>query len=144
MKYFLIICCFSFFLLACKTSKHIVWEDEVSKLIVDKRYAHKEAYFSFRIDTAFVHGNYFTAMLSYEGGCVKPTFQLITKGDLTKSIPPLTSFHLHATRQTETCTKPVKHKIVVDLSPFKQRYDKILRITLTNYPYELIYNPSPN
>lgn len=142
VRYLFLICNCSLFLLCCNSSKQITIKENLpASLIIDKRFNPIEQKKTYHIDTAFILQNQLIIQVNYTGGCEKQNFSLYSKGDLTKSIPPLATFYLRSDFKSDKCNKEVKHLLKFDISPFKQRYDKTLRINLVGYLHELNYEP---
>ena len=142
IRVFFLICPCSLFLLHCNSSKNLTIKENLPQsLIIDKRFSPFELKKAYHLDTSFILQNQLIIQVSYIGGCEKQNFSLYTKGDLTKSLPPLTTFYLHSDFKSDKCNKKVKHLLKFDISPFKQRYNKTLRISLAGYLHELTYEP---
>lgn len=128
-------------MLSCYTTK-VIYEENILPLVLDKKLIVNNSENYFKIDTAVINKNNLTLYVTYYNGCEKQEFKLLSKGNLTKSIPPVTNFYLISDFKPDNCKKKkVKHVLKFDILPFKQRYSKTIRINIFNYPNELIYEP---
>jgi hypothetical protein len=130
-------------IIGCKSNKILVVTDNnIKSLLLDKKVNISAIKPYYNIDTAFINQNTLTLHVTYINGCESQDFNMYSKGDLTKSLPPLTNFYLQSNFKPDNCkTKKIKHILKFDISTFKQRYSKTIRINISNYPHELIYEP---
>jgi hypothetical protein len=76
---------------------------------------------SFEINSVEIVGNRMNLNVSYSGGCVIRTFQMIGSTSISKSFPPKRSVQIVLSHVEDECNKMIQQKIVVDISELAQR-----------------------
>jgi hypothetical protein len=124
----------------CKTKQPIVKEEDglgqMQEMLtgndgfitVDKAYVGPAKGDAFTILDMSVAGDSLHVAVQYSGGCKPHAFQMISNGNLLKSLPPQLPLYLEHTANADNCRALLTEKLAFDLKPLRTQSGKKMKV----------------
>ena len=125
---------------SCKTKQPIVKEEDGLGMMqemltgnegfitVDKAYVGPAKGDAFTIAEMNVKGDSLHISVQYSGGCQNHTFEMITHGNMLKSLPPQMPLFLEHKANGDNCRSLLTKKLVFDLKPLRTQSGKKMKV----------------
>jgi hypothetical protein len=124
----------------CKTKQPIVKEEDglgmMQELLtanegfitVDKTYTGPAKGDAFTINDMNITGDSLFIAVQYSGGCQNHTFEMITHGNMLKSLPPQLPLYLEHHGNSDNCRSLITKKLAFDLKPLRAQSGKKVKV----------------
>jgi hypothetical protein len=124
----------------CKTKQPIVKEEDglgsMQEMLsgndgfitVDKAYVGPAKGDAFTILDVNVNGDSLYVSVQYSGGCNTHVFDMITHGNLLKSLPPQLPLYLEHNANADNCRALLTEKLAFDLKPLRTQSGKKMKV----------------
>lgn len=124
----------------CKTKQPVVKEEDglgmMQELLtkndgfitVDKAYSGPAKGDAFTIQDMSVKGDSLHIAVQYSGGCQDHTFEMITHGNMLKSLPPQLPLYLEHQGNGDNCRSLITKKLAYDLKPLRTQSGKKVKV----------------
>ncbi|MGZ4061154.1 MAG: hypothetical protein ACXVPU_19135, partial [Bacteroidia bacterium] len=86
----------------------------------------------YNVDSLAVNGDILSIFVNYGGGCKEHTFELVSDGMYSKSLPPQISVCLKHTNNSDNCRKLVMRELKFNISKLKYTGSKTVTIKLVD------------
>lgn len=125
---------------SCKTKQPIVTEEDGLGMMqemltgndgfitVDKAYVGPAKGDAFNIMDVSVVGDSIHIAVQFSGGCQSHTFQMISNGNMLKSLPPQLPLYLEHNANGDNCRALVTKKLAFDLKPLRAQTGKKIKV----------------
>ena len=125
---------------SCKTKQPIVKEEDGLGMMqemltgndgfitVDKAYVGPAKGDVFSVVDMSVVGDSLHVAVQYSGGCKTHTFQMISNGNLLKSLPPQLPLFLEHNANGDNCRALLTEKLAFDLKPLRTQSGKKIKV----------------
>jgi len=128
-------------LFSCNSTKQITQEHtDIKNVILNQSLNPKTLIFNtFIIKKVSIKDNILSLYISYTGGCKKHSFDLISKGEYTKSLPRSLQLYIKHNNNDDNCTENIKESFNFNISSLKLLNTQSLSLKITNYEGRVLY-----